>query len=114
MGTDDIIRNATDGDGHKLATILLISGAVGFFVTAVMMPFLAKRCEEAVAAAAKADGLEMLDMSETGTASAAAASSLAPGGEVSSSRSALTLLLYILHLPTPLRHPLTIFLTLPG
>jgi len=81
MGTDDIIRNATDGDGHKLATILLISGAVGFFVTAVMMPFLAKRCEEAVAAAAKADGLEMLDMSETGTASAAAASSLAPGGE---------------------------------
>jgi hypothetical protein len=94
MGTDVVINNATNGDGHKLATILLISGAVGFFLTALMMPFLAKRCEEAVAAAAKADGLEMLDISETGTASAAAALSPAPEGEVISSRSALTLLLF--------------------
>jgi sodium-dependent phosphate transporter len=59
-GTAEYIDNAKDGDGHKLAILLLISGAVAFGVTAMMMPFLAKKCEAAVSVAGSEDaGLEM-------------------------------------------------------
>ncbi|KAJ1441489.1 phosphate transporter [Ochromonadaceae sp. CCMP2298] len=66
MGTDDIINNAKDGDGHKLAIVLLISGAVSFAVTMMLTPFLVKRCEEAVQAEA-AKSVTGLEANEAGT-----------------------------------------------
>jgi sodium-dependent phosphate transporter len=62
-GTATYIDNAQNGDGHKLAILLLISGVVAFGLTAMAMPFLSKKCEAAVAyETARGDaGLEMTE-----------------------------------------------------
>jgi sodium-dependent phosphate transporter len=100
-GTQTYIDNAKDGDGHKLAILLLISGAVAFGVCAAAMPFLAKKCEAAVAYE-QAGGDAGVEMVEAGMKKEGKVS---PSSRGSASAHTLATALHTALLPPPMHTP---------